>query len=81
MILAGQLFLSEELNEYLIVTKNTRGQVQYAGVGFKGNSEDQSFVERFKPVDPCDVEPMEIVALLDLCPRGTVASTGFIAAD
>jgi hypothetical protein len=81
MIHAGQLFLSEELNEYLIVTKSARGQISYAGAGFKGHSEDQTFIERFKPVDPIDVSVDEIAGLLSLCAPGTRASTGFISQD
>lgn len=81
MILTGQMYLNAQLNEYMIVTKTNRGQVSYAGAGFKGNSEDFSFIERFKPVDPLDVEPQEILSLLDLCPHGTRASTGFISQD
>jgi hypothetical protein len=81
MILAGQIFLSEELNEYLIVTKATRGQISYAGLGFKGHSEDQTFVERFKPVDPTDVDSVELASLLANCAAGTRASTGFISQD
>jgi hypothetical protein len=81
MILAGQLYLNESLNEYMIVTGCTRGQVKYAGKGFKGHSEDQSFIERFKPVDPADVEPQEIHELLELCPVGTQVRTGFISQD
>lgn len=78
MILAGQLYLNEELNEYMVITGTARGQIKYAGKGFKGHSEDQSFIERFKPVDPADVEPQEIFELLELCPIGTTAKTGFI---
>lgn len=81
MILAGQLFLSEELNEYLIVTRAGRGQISYAGNGFKGHSEDQTFVERFKPVDPSDVDSTEINDLLLNCAPGTQASTGFISQE
>lgn len=78
MISAGQLFLNADLNEYLIVTKNARGQISYAGIGFKGHSEDQSFIERFQPVDPADVSSDEINALLAFCAPGTRVSTGFI---
>jgi len=81
MILAGQLYLHEQLNEYMIVTGTARGQVKYAGKGFNGHSEDQSFIERFKPVDPTDVEPQEIFELLELCPVGTQARIGFIQQD
>lgn len=81
LITAGQLYLHGDLNEYMIVTQVRRGQVQYAGKGFHGHSEDQSFIERFEPVDPADVEPEEIQQLLNLCPPNTKPSTGFIAND
>lgn len=81
MILAGQIFYNEPLNEYLIVTKANRGQISYAGNGFKGHSEDQSFIERFKPVNPTDVDANELVDLLSNCAPGTQASTGFISQD
>jgi hypothetical protein len=81
MISAGQLYLHTELNEYMIVTGNKRGQVQYAGEGFRGHSEDQSFIERFSPVDPSDVDDAEINSLLAFCPKGTKASVGFIVED
>jgi hypothetical protein len=81
VIATGQLFLNEALNEYLIVTKNVRGQIYYAGPGFRGFSEDNSFVERFQPVDPADVEPTELRTLIEFCPIGTRAATGYIAKD
>ena len=81
MIAVGQLYLNEPLNEYLIVTGNRRGQVSYAGNGFRGHSEDQSFIERFKPVDPADVDRAEVESLLTNCPPGTKALVGFIQED
>lgn len=81
MIAAGQLYLNEQLNEYLIVTANRHGQVSYAGSKFRGLSEDQAFIERFKPVDPSDVDMAEIESLLTLCPPGTKAKVGFIQED
>jgi len=78
MIAVGQLFLNAILNEYMIITKNERGQVTYAGSGFKGHAEDHSFIERFNPVNPNDVDAFEISDLLSMCPTGTKASTGFI---
>lgn len=80
IIVAGQLYLNEELNEYMIVTRSGRGQVFYAGAGFQGHSEDQTFIERFQPVDPTDVDQDEIASLLALCPSGTKVSTGYVAA-
>lgn len=81
MIATGQVYLQADLNEYLIVTKNARGQITYAGKGFVGHAEDQSFIERFQPVDPLDVSADELDSLLQLCPPNTIASTGFILED
>lgn len=67
LIVAGQIYLNSELNEYLIVTSNNRGQIYYEGVGFKGQAEDMTFIERFQPVDPADVEVAEIAELLSFC--------------
>lgn len=78
IIATGQIYLQAELNEYMIVTKNARGQITYAGNGFVGHAEDHSFIERFNPVDPADVSDAEIHVLLKLCPQDTVASTGYI---
>ena len=76
LILAGQLYLNADLNEYLIVTSNNRGQVAYSGAGFSGQAEDVTFLERFQPVDPADVEYNELTRLLHLCQPGTVVLTG-----
>lgn len=78
LILTGQVYLNEDLNEYLIVTKNNRGQVSYEGVGFTGQAEDEAFIDCFKPVDPTDVEPDELLELLSLCPAGTEPKVGYI---
>jgi len=43
LIEAGQIYLNEGLNEYLIVTKNARGQIWYEGAGFRGQLEDFDF--------------------------------------
>ena len=79
LILAGQIYLSEDLDEYLIVTRNNRGQIYYEGDGFKGQSEDWTFIEKFKPVDPDDVDNDEITCLIEKCPCGTKAMVGYIA--
>ena len=78
LILVGQIYLSDELDEYLIVTKNNRGQVFYKGNGFSGQSEDSTFISSFQPVDPADVDDDEIELLLSFCPDGTEAKVGFI---
>lgn len=78
LIFAGQLYLNSELNEYLIVTKNHREQIYYAGVGFRGHFEDETFLDHFKPVDPADVDPAELRVLESLCGDNIKASIGFI---
>jgi len=78
LIEVGQIYLNEGLNEYLIVTKNARGQIWYEGAGFRGQLEDFDFTEKFPAVDPEDVDPIEIEFLLSLCPPGTKASVGYV---
>lgn len=78
IIATGQIYLQAELNEYMIITKNARGQVTYAGKGFVGHAEDQSFIERFNPVNPDDVDAAEVELLLSYCPPNTTVSTGYI---
>lgn len=81
LIVTGQIYLNEELDEYLIVIKNNRGQVYYKGDGFGGQAEDASFMTRYLPVDPEDVEEEELVFLLSFCPDGTCAKIGYIMND
>lgn len=78
IILPGQLFLDEEKNSYLIVTKRNGETVTYEGSGFKGMLEDEVFLDRFLPVDPADVSVDEIAGLLEMCPTGTSVKVGFI---
>lgn len=79
LILVGQIYLNPDVQEYLIVTNNNRGQVSYEGVGFKGQAEDETFIERFGPVDPEDVDTPELQELLSFCPAETEALVGYIA--
>jgi hypothetical protein len=78
LILAGQIYLNEDLNEYLIVTANNRGQISYEGVGFKGQAEDLTFIACFQPVDPEDVDAKELLELLSFCLEETEARVGYI---
>lgn len=78
LILAGQIYLNDFINEYLIVTRNNKGQIHYEGNGFKGQAEDQTFVERFLAVSPEDVEAEELQQLLSMCPPDTEALCGFV---
>jgi len=78
MINVGQLYLHDELNEYMIVTSYNRGYVSYEGPGFSGRSDSEEFLECFLPVNPEDVSPEEVNYLKSFCPAGTVVTTGFI---
>lgn len=78
LIQVGQIYLHAGLNEYLIVTHNNRGQISYEGVGFKGQAEDLTFIERFGPVDPSDVDENELLDLLSFCPVNTEALIGYV---
>ena len=78
LIQTGQVYLHETLDEYLIVTRNNSGLVTYCGDGFKGSLDDFSFIDRFPPVDPEDVCPVELQGLLSFCPDGTSPKIGYI---
>lgn len=77
-IKVGGLYLNDFINEYLIVTKTNQGQIFYSGKGFTGQVNDESFLERFLPVDPADVQPEELKMLLAFCPPDTIPSMGFV---
>lgn len=78
LITIGQLYLNEEVNDYLIVTGKAGDQISYAGKGFKGMCEDQTFIERFLPVDPLDVDQDELKYLVSLCSKEIEPKIGFI---
>lgn len=79
LIAAGQTYLHQEMNEYVIVTKVTRGHVTYEGIGFRGMMDPYDFIEQFPPVDPTDIDFDEVQALLQLCPESVEEATvGFI---
>jgi len=80
LIVAGQCYLHKGQNEYVIITKFNRGQVQYVGKGFRGCMDGYEFIEQFPPVDPLDIDPDEIQDLLSMCPEDVLeATTGFIS--
>jgi succinate dehydrogenase flavin-adding protein (antitoxin of CptAB toxin-antitoxin module) len=68
IILAGQVYLHGELNQYLVVTKSNQGDIKFKGPGFTGVHDADIFLKRFGPVDPADLtatEKLELIALLD----------------
>lgn len=82
LIKAGMTFLHLGYNEYIIVTKVTRGHITYEGAGFKGMMDPYDFMEKYPAVDPTDIDSDEIQALLSKCPEDVLeATTGFIAPE
>ena len=63
IISVGQVYLHAELNEYLVVTKANRGNISFAGTGFNGMNEVDTFLERFGPVSPDDLDHQETSTL------------------
>jgi succinate dehydrogenase flavin-adding protein (antitoxin of CptAB toxin-antitoxin module) len=55
IIAPAQVYLHNEHNEYVVVTKVNRGDIQFRGNGFYGMNESELFLERFSPVDPADL--------------------------
>ncbi len=78
ILLEGQLYYDEEKNEYLVITRNRGGVISYSGPGFRGQLEDEIFLDRFQPVDPADLNDGELDLLLSFCPANTNAKVGFI---
>jgi hypothetical protein len=81
IIIAGQVYLHPEQNEYLVVTKANRGDIRFKGPGFSGVHDVELFLERFGPVDPADLTEAEQALLLGLLGDGTKLSVGWVEPD
>lgn len=81
IIVPGQVYLHPDLNEYLVVTKATRGDIQFKGPGFQGMNEVERFLERFGPVDPTDLDQAEATQLHEFLPNTVKLSTGWVQPD
>lgn len=82
IIVQGQVYLHMTLNEYVVVTKATRGNIQFRGPGFNGMNEAELFLERFGPVDPTDLSEAEMAGLLKLLDKpGVPLSIGWVQVD
>ena len=77
IVLPGQVYYHEQLNEYLVVTRANRGDISYSGPGFRGNMEVETFLSTFQPVDVDDLEEGEALTLVNLA--GTQLKTGYVA--
>jgi hypothetical protein len=79
IIVPGQVYLHPVFNEYFVVTKATRGDIQFRGPGFRGMHEVELFLQRFQPVDSNDLNGAEIQALAEF--TTAPLSTGWVARD
>jgi hypothetical protein len=78
IVLSGQVYLDEEKNRYVVVTKKQGEVVTYRGAGFAGMLEDETFAGHFLPVDPADLTQAEVAELQGFCAPGTILKTGYI---
>jgi hypothetical protein len=78
IIVPGQVYLSETLNEYAVITKANQGEIKYKGPGFSGVLDLEFFLERFGPVDPKDLDKSERASLESFLPTGAVLKTGWV---
>ena len=81
IIVPGQVYLHNDLNEYLVVVKANQGDIQFKGAGFSGMNEAELFLTRFSPVDPTDLDADEVHALKALLNTPTALSTGWVQPD
>lgn len=81
IIIPGQVYLHPQLNEYLVVIKATRGDIQFKGPGFSGMNEVDLFLERFGPVDPNDLDDVEQAMLFALLNTPAKLSVGWVQPD
>ena len=77
IIQPGQVYINNDINEYLVVTKSERGHISYVGKNFKGMQEAEDFIMRFKPVDPKLLSREEFSQLQNMSAH--VLKVGFIA--
>lgn len=83
IILAGQVYLDEKNNSYIVVTKKVGEMVSYQGqphssfVGIRGRLEDVDFIKLYQPVDPTDLTDEEYRELSSYAGLNTL-HTGFI---
>lgn len=81
IIIPGQVYLHTQFNEYAVVTKATRGDIQFKGPGFGGMNEVQLFLQRFEPVDPADLDLEEEALLKGLLGSSVELSVGWVKPD
>ncbi len=81
IIIPGQVYLNDEINEYLVVTKTNRGDISFCGNGFSGRHDYERFLERFGPVNPEDLTSSEETQLKSCIEDTVKLSTGWVEPD
>jgi hypothetical protein len=81
IILTGQVYLHPGYNEYLVVSQVTRTNIHFKGPGFNGMHDVETFLNRFGPVDPADLDDEEKLTLLYLIDADTRLKIGWVQPD
>jgi len=77
IVLQGQVYFHDGLNEYIVVTRALKGDITYAGPGIKGHMDVEDFLEKYAPVDVNDLDADEKKQLSSLA--GAELSTGYVS--
>lgn len=67
IISPGQVYFNSGRTDYLVVTRNTRDHISYAGDNFTGRQDAEDFLFKRKPVNPETLPPDKFLALQALC--------------
>lgn len=83
IVLAGQVYLHVELNDYIVVKRNHAGYVSYEGPEVVGKCDVCTLMDQtlFLPVDPANLTGSEIQTLQEFLPSQGALSTGVVLDD
>jgi hypothetical protein len=80
IVLAGQVYLHVELNDYIVVKRNHAGYVSYEGPAVVGKCDVCTLMDQtiFLPVDPANLSGTEIQTLQEFLPSRSALTTGVV---
>ena len=83
IVLPGQMYLHVELNDYIVITKNSAGYVSYEGKEVRGKCDISTLMDQtvFMPSDPASLTNNEIMRMQSHLRPGTKLSTGVVVID
>ena len=83
IVLAGQVYLHVELNDYIVVKRNHAGYVSYEGPNVVGKCDVCTLMDQkiFLPVDPANLNSSEIQTLQEFLQTRCALSTGVVLDD